>query len=255
MNKTIMASFLSAGALMSSMAQASVGSIGIDAMIKFADQGAATFSVTNSADYRQFIQVAITELQVTQEGDMTKVPYTRDNIEQWRLAVRPARTIIDPGLQKEFGVQYTGDIESLTQDQAFQLTFVPTPYFAKGDEQKSTVQLAVGFAPVLIVPAKDDQPLSYTVARNEKTVTFNNTGETYFRALLDACPANTKGKAREACMKTVYVLGGRELTVELPQAMQEAPRIKARLSTHNTTYRQSFTLNEGETVTQSAVTQ
>ena len=64
MNKTIIASFLSAVTLMSSAALGSVGSIGIDAMIKFANQGETSFSVTNSAEYRQFIQVAITELMV-----------------------------------------------------------------------------------------------------------------------------------------------------------------------------------------------
>lgn len=250
MNKTIIASFLSAVTLMSSAALGSVGSIGIDAMIKFANRGETSFSVTNSAEYRQFIQVAITELMV-KDGQIEKVPYTRDNIEQWQLTVRPARTIIDSGLQKEFGVQFTGDAQALTQDRAFQMTFVPTPYFAKGDEKTSTVQLAVGFAPVLIVPAKEDQPLNFSMVREGNSVTVSNKGGTYLRANLDACPADAKGSAREACMKTIFVLGGRTLTAELPAALQQAKDIKTRVSTHHAQYRQTFSLPQGQTVTKS----
>ncbi len=229
-------------------AQAS-GSIGIDAMIKFTDQGKGEFVVTNSADYRQFIQVAITALSV-EDGQLTKMAYSRDNIDQWRLQVNPARTAIDVGMQKVFTVQYEPQSEQeREQDHAYQLTFVPTPYFTDGEPNKSTVQLAVGFAPVLIVPAENDQPLSYHMTREGGQLHIHNKGGTYLRALLDVCPDGAKGSVQEACMKTIYVLAGRELSVDLSTMFQEAEKINARLSTHRSTYRQTVTLGHGQTLT------
>lgn len=235
--------------LTASTAHASFGSIGIDAMVKFTDQGQGEFVVTNSADYRQFIQVAITALSV-EEGQLTKMPYTRDNIDQWRLQVIPARTAIDVGMQKAFRVQYEPQSQTeRQQDHAFQLTFVPTPYFTDEEPHKNTVQMAVGFAPVLIVPADEDKPLSYRMTRDGDQLYIQNTGGTYFRALLDVCPAEAKGKVRETCMKTIYVLAGRDFSVELPAVFQQAEQINARLSTHRATYRQTIDIRHGQTLT------
>lgn len=47
--------------------------------LEYADpKGKAVFSITNSEDYRQYISVLLSELFV-ENGEIRKVPYSRDN--------------------------------------------------------------------------------------------------------------------------------------------------------------------------------
>ncbi|TDE25348.1 hypothetical protein E1100_00020 [Vibrio owensii] len=219
--------------------------IGINAMIQFADKNDdGSFTVTNSESYRQFIQVAISSVTI-ENGELVKTAYTRENIADWSLTVRPARTVIDPGLQKDFTVKYEPKTtSSLSHDQIYQLTFVPLPYFAEGEASKKAVQVAVGFAPIYVVPAETDQPLDYNMSFTNNGLRFVNKGGTYIRALLDTCET----KKTTDCTKVVYVLSGRDLMVSLSPEMQAANKIKVELSTHNLTYKKNFVLLKGKTV-------
>ncbi|MEL7440300.1 MAG: hypothetical protein AAGJ58_17490 [Pseudomonadota bacterium] len=141
MNKKILTALIIAVAPLSSHA------IGIDNMMTFADNDKGHFTITNSEDYRQFIQVAMSKV-TTQDGQLVKTPLTRNNLPDWDIAVRPARTVIDPRLQKNFEVSYQPKVGAdKTKDHMYQVTFVPTPYFAKGEANKQALQVAVGFAP------------------------------------------------------------------------------------------------------------
>jgi P pilus assembly chaperone PapD len=225
----------------------SVAAIGINSMVEFAHEGEGTFTITNGEDFRQFISVAVSSIKI-EDGELVKTPYTRENIDSWSLTVRPARTIIDAKLSKDFKVNYKPlASEPKDRDKMYQLTFIPTPYFAKGEPAKHAVQVAIGFAPVFVVPAEKDQPLSYDVTYDGQSIQLNNQGNSYIRAFFDACPASTKGKAREACTKVVYAMSGRRLTVSLPPEMQAASKIKADISTHYLTYKDALTLQKNQT--------
>ncbi|RZP95250.1 hypothetical protein [Vibrio vulnificus] len=220
--------------------------IGIDSMMEFTQDNKANFTVTNPAEFRQFLHVGISELTV-KDGELESIPYSRDNIDDWTLSVRPARTVIDSGLNKTFQVMYEPhDKQEQEKDKAYQLSFIPTPYFEKGEEVTHRVQVAVGFAPVVIVPAVKDKPIDYRMRYNEdKTLTLKNNGGTYLRAFLDACPKGTKDADRKSCTTVVYALSGRDLPISLPEGMQDANIIKVKLSTHYLKYKHEFTLQPG----------
>lgn len=223
-------------------------SMGINSMVEVAKNGVGNFTVTNTEDYRQFIHVALAAMEV-KDGELKANPYTRENINDWTLMVRPARTIIDSKLKKDFKVSFEPKPHTDTsKDHIYQLTFVPTPYFADGAPKQSTMQIAIGFAPIFIVPAKKDKPLHFNMSRDKETITLKNLGGTYIRTFLDACPEGTKGKARDACIMSAYSVSGRNLKLRLSPQMAKAKSIKVELSTHNVDYKKDFSIKSGQTV-------
>lgn len=224
-----------------------VQAIGIDSMMKFTESGKTDFVVTSNAVYREFIQVGITELSV-ENGEIVKLPYSRENIDKWSLLVRPARTVIEPKLSKLFQVEYAPvSIKSATEDHAYQLSFIPTPYFSEGEPVTHSVTVAMGFAPVVIVPAKEDKPIHYEIKYNNEGLVLKNTGETYLRAVLDACSDDKDQKQElESCSTVVYALAGRHLPIQLSEKMKHASHIKVELSTHHLDYKESFILKPGQ---------
>lgn len=220
----------------------SIAAVGINSMIEFAHEGEGTFTLSNGEDFRQFISVVVSAVSV-ENGELVKTPYSRKNIDQWSLMVRPARTIIDAKLSKNFKVNYDPNTsESKERDKVYQLTFIPTPYFPKGDPEKHSLQVSIGFAPIFVVPAEKDQPLNYELTYKKDTIQLNNNGNSYVRAFFDACPTSVKGKSRKACTKEVYAIAGRHLTLPLTPEMQSVSEIKVDISTHNLTYKAKLTL-------------
>jgi hypothetical protein len=222
-----------------------VQAIGISSMLGYADaQGEAEFVITNSEEYRQYINVAIAELTV-ERGQLQKMPYTRDNLSEWALEVHPARTILEPGFKKVFALKYQPRSGVLRQDQdrVFQVSFVPTPYFAEG-EKGNAVKMAFGFAPLLIVPAKEMQPLAYEMRYRGDKVTVTNKGGSFFTLYLDGCPKGTASNARKTCSVDATVLAGRELNVALPAAMQSQPTLRAKMASHGNKFKAETTLHK-----------
>lgn len=223
-------------------------SIGIDSMVKVADNGTGHFTVTNSEDYRQFIQVALASVNVV-NGELKMTPYTRDNISSWTLNVRPARTIVDTGLQKEFKVDFTPKPNTNKNiDHVYQLTFVPTPYFSKGEKIKHAMQIALGFAPIFIVPAEKDAPLHFNVTRNKDSIKLINKGDTYIRAYFSSCEKGVPQNKRDACSTVVHGLSGRHLEIPVPSGMKKAKIINVEFTTHNLDYEENFKLTLGQSV-------
>lgn len=223
--------------------------IGIDSMIQFTENNKAEFNITNAAAYRQFIHVGITQLDV-KDGELVSTTYSRENIEDWTLTVRPARTVIDPELSKLFQVHYEPEVA--LKDQAYQLSFIPTPYFAEGEVQTHSVKVAVGFAPVVIVPAQKDEPIQYQVRYDKGALWFENHGGTYLRAVLDACPEDADAEARKTCSTVVNVLSGRHLSIPLSNDMTKAPELKVELSTHHYDFKHEFSIKPGQSFTNEA---
>ncbi|TOK27491.1 hypothetical protein CGI22_04785 [Vibrio parahaemolyticus] len=221
-------------------------SMGIDSMMKVAENGVTNFSVTSTAEYREFIQVGITELNV-ENGDITKTPYSRENIDKWSLLVRPAKTVVEPGMSKLFKVEHSPTpLNTSEKDYVYQLSFIPTPYFAEGEPVTHSVKVAMGFAPIVIVPAKEDRPIAYKMEHKQDELMLVNNGSTYLRTVLDACPDNKQTEDRDKCSTVVYALAGRHLPIALSDEMKAASRIKVELSTHNMDYEEMFELKPGQ---------
>lgn len=218
--------------------------IGISSMLEYTDElGQAMFTVSNGEPYRQYINTAVSELTVV-NGEIKKMPYTRDNIDKWVLDVRPARTILEPGFKKNILVQYNPKgVERSDHDRVFQLSFVPTPYFEEGEE-KQQVKIAFGFAPLLIVPAKETQPLAYELRYEGNSVVVTNKGNGFFSLSLDGCAKNTPVKVRQECSTSATVLAGRTLSVKLPNAMTKATALQAKLLSYGNKFNAETTLTK-----------
>lgn len=208
--------------------------ISISSMLEIAnDQGEAEFTITNTEDFRQYISTTVSEVSV-EKGELIKTPYTRDNISIWSLDVRPARTIVEPSFKKSFRISYApkgSDMAHLERDRAYQVSFVPTPYFGEGDPN-NTVKIAFGFAPIFIVPAKEAQPINYELRHLGSQIEVKNNGNSYFSLLVDGCEdlkvtANTK-----ECSVNATLLAGRHMMLKLPEKMQQAKQLKAKLISH-----------------------
>lgn len=236
MKKLILSSVLAA-----TLPTFSVNAIGIDAMIKVAENGEALFSVTNADGYRQFISTLVSEVNVV-DGELKMTPYNRENISDWGLEVRPARTVIDHNAAKTFKV--VSKIAESDRDNVYQITYVPMPYFQDGERPPHAVQMAVGFAPILIVPAKEDKPLKYEVKHTGESVKIHNKGETYLNVVLDACGKGIDFAERKNCSKVVYALSGRELSVPLEGIMKSKPNIHVELMTNSNDFSDEFTLEQ-----------
>lgn len=225
--------------------------MGINSMIEFADDsGTGSFTITNTDDRRNFISVLISDINIV-NGKLVPTPYNRDNIQQWSLEARPSRTVIDAKLKKDFKVIYQPkNKEKENQDKIYQLTFVPTPYFDKGEKQEHVMQIAIGFAPYFVVPSAVDQPLKFELKHKGATLQMKNNGNSYINASFDACTKSTPIKERDKCSKSAYVLAGRNLTIALPKQMQEAKQMNVELATHRMLYKNNFTLQRLAKVTQ-----
>lgn len=220
--------------------------IGINSMLEVTSpKGEAEFVITNSEPYRQYINTLISELKV-EHGEIKKIPYTRDNVHQWAMESHPARTILEPGFKKVFSLTYnTPAGESLVnRDRVFQVSFVPSPYFSEGEKKDNTVKMVFGFAPLVIVPAKEPQPLTYDLRYRDGKVSVVNNGNSFFTLYLDGCPEGTADKQRSACSMVTTVLAGRVLELSLPAAMAGQSTIKARLASHGNKQKAEVTLRK-----------
>ncbi|MNJ14618.1 hypothetical protein D3C77_88480 [compost metagenome] len=235
------------GMWLSMLAIAPAHAIGINSMLEYTDpKGQAEFTITNSEESRQYINVLITELLV-ENGEIRKVPYTRDNIDKWVMSAHPARAIVEPDFKKNFLLVHQPVLGEhvANKDRVFQVSFVPTPYFADDEQmQNSAVKMAFGFAPLVIVPAKEAQPLAYDLIYRGDKVTAVNKGNTAFTLFLDGCPQDTADKERSKCSTDAVVLAGRKLNVVLPASMAKQPTLKAKMATYGNKSKAEVTLRK-----------
>lgn len=220
--------------------------IAINTMLEISNsKGEAEFVITNSETYRQYINVLISEL-IVESGQIKKVPYTRDNVHRWSMASYPARTILEPGFKKTFSLvhQPVAGVPLVNRDKVYQVSFVPTPYFSEGEKKTNAVKMAFGFAPLVIVPAKEPQPLSYDLSYRGNKVTVANKGNSFFTLYLDGCPKGTADKMRKMCSMDATVLAGRVLELPLSASMVGQSTLKARMASQGNKFKAEATLRK-----------
>ena len=224
---------------------AGVEAIQIDSMLRVTDeQGKTTFTITNDEEKRLFMTVMMSELTVS-EGQIQKVPYNRENLKDWKLDVYPTKTVIDPDFKKDFSVvMRCGDQCDNTRDQAFQLAFVPTPYFDGDQPPQHSIQMAIGFGAVVILPG-EEKPLNYRAHYTDSTIQFNNYGDSFINVTLSSCAKTTPTNQRAACTKKVTLLAGRQLSVSLPEKMQ-VPTLDMQVKTYTAQFKETIQLTRQE---------
>lgn len=222
----------------------SVNAMQIDSLFSFVNkEGIGTFEIKNSKDYKQFINVLISEVDLV-NGELVKRDYSRENIKDWTLMAKPAKAIVRPSLTREFQLHYKPKpTTDKTKDKLFQISFLPVPYLEEGEEQKNVMQFAIGFAPYLLVPADKDKALNYIVDRKDKTIEIENKGGTYIRAEFNSCEKNAT--LTDACYQTVNVLAGRKLSIPLNKEMAAEKNINVNVSTHHYLFKDEHNLKVG----------
>lgn len=216
--------------------------IEISSMFENAEQGSATFTVKNSGHERIYLFVGMSKLEVI-DTNLKRTPYTKQNLDEWEISVRPAKTVIEPGFEKQIKVRYRCAIDCESQqDKLFQLSIVPTPYIPEDQKQDQMVQVAVGFAPIVAVVNKEVKP-TYTIVHQGDTVAFHNLSHSYFQAKMTSCQDKLE------CQRSVKVLAGRKLTFKLPPKMVNQP-LSLQLMSAFGTYQEALTLDLSEKVTQ-----
>ncbi|MCK8075883.1 hypothetical protein MSG34_06925 [Vibrio sp. 1CM2L] len=218
--------------------------IQINSMLIIADDNdSGIITITNTQNHRVFLNGLMSEIRVV-DGEIERHHYDRSNIDKWKIDIRPARTIIDQGLEKDFKINLKCAPNCKREyDEVFKLSLIPTPYLGD-DDDNHTVQMAVGFAPVFIAPGKE-YPLDYSINNDEEKVTIHNKGESFIKVKLSSCETNKPKLSKTNCNRTVYVLAGRVLSLDLSEDMK-GEELLVSLSTYKDKYVERVKLiNEG----------
>jgi len=200
--------------------------------------GSGVYTVSNNSDYRIFINTALSEMKVS-NGEIEYTPYTRDNLSDWKINIRPSRAIIEPGFEKDFRVtmQCEGECQ-LPKDEIFKVTFVPSPYF-EDEEKKNNVQVVIGFGAVFLVPGESTD-IGVEAKHNGNSIQVSNQELNFLTATLSAC----EGKQGPDCTQRFHVLGGRTLELALQEQLINKP-LSVELTTHDGKVRRSYQLPVG----------
>ncbi|EJE8516371.1 hypothetical protein M5252_004726 [Vibrio parahaemolyticus] len=203
-----------------------VGAIQISSLAEIAsEEGTAVFTIKNTEQHRIFLNIGMSELSVD-EGNIKKTAYTRENLEQWKINVHPARTIIEPGFEKDFRVSLVNPKNSdQKEDALYQVAFVPSPYFPDGEKPNHAVQMAVGFAGLFIVPGEETKP-QIVGSYDGNKVMLNNPGPNAVRASVDFCSGNARYDKPKDCRRNIYLLSGRKLSISKPDMANENSQVK-----------------------------
>lgn len=215
--------------------------ISINSTFQFADdKGSATYTIINTTDKRIFLNAVMYEFYL-EDGELKKIPYTRGNIKDWKIEVHPARAVINPSFEKDFRVTMKcRDKCDNIKDQAFQIGFVPTPYFSENERPEQAMQIAVGFGANFVNPGKESK-LDYEITRAKEGVKIQNNGQALFTAIVSSCGPNASKEDKKSCQKSVRVLADRHLKVALPKEMRDKP-LDIRLESVEKNFKETLTL-------------
>ena len=218
----------------------SVNAINVDTMLLVGDEyGNGVFTLTNSNKITEFIQSNITQL-VVEDGEITRVPYSDNNFEDWHVTLTHNKTILEPHRQKQIGVRsLCGNKCDFTEDQYYLVSFEPSPYDPEG-KLNSAVTINFGYRPLFVIPAQD-QDIDYSISLNKGELYINNTGNSFIRAYIDQC----SDEVTEDCEVTIMSLAGRERSYPLPKNI-DSSSLKVTIVNHDESYRQDVSLSESK---------
>ncbi|WP_394126265.1 hypothetical protein [Vibrio hepatarius] len=205
----------------------------LDKMLQVSDDnGNASFIVTNDKNMNYFVETKINEIVTTEDGALIRKPYTRKNLVEWTVAVSNPKFIIEPGRTKILGIRaICGDICSWDQDRTYEIVFVPKPYANDYEQGEQSVNIFVGYAPVLIVPAKEPK-VDYDINVTGRNLSIHNKSNTMLRFLVDNC----QGVKDSSCRVFYTLIKGRKKNFELPNSLVDK-RLNVTVLNHDESYR------------------
>ncbi|EJE4188638.1 hypothetical protein M3922_004445 [Vibrio parahaemolyticus] len=208
----------------------------LDSMLQISDKnGNASFNVTNDKDMIYFVETKINEILTSEDGELVRIPYTRENLSEWTVAVSNPRFIIEPNRTKSLGIRaICGDSCSWDEDRIYEIVFVPKPYANNTESGEQSVNIFVGYAPVLVVPAKEAN-IEYDIDVVGKSLSIHNKGNTMLRVLIDNC----QGVKESSCRVFYTLIKGRKKSFDLPKGLVDKD-LNITVLNHDESYRKKI---------------
>lgn len=210
------------------------------------EHGNGLISVTNRSTSKQYVKADIIKLE-TVNGELKKIPLTRDNFPLWDLAVSPAKTVMNPGEIKDFSIKYLCQENcDRSKDLVYLVQFVPAdpPQNIKGQ----TVNFRFGIAPAYIIPAENDE-IDYELSfdKSKKMITVDNTkGTGVLKMEIDGCPATPSevvpSVKKVSCRGVFHILGGRKKEFFLKENMLKYGA-KVTVANHDQSYEKAHNIS------------
>lgn len=185
----------------------------LDTMFVVSDaKGNGSYVLTNDKKTNYYIESKIREIITDEEGQYSKKEYSRDNIDDWEIALSNHKLILEPGRSKSLGIKaICGEKCDLSEDKTFEIAIIPKPYVPDDESYKQKMNVFIGYAPIFIIPAKD-AVLNYDIKTDGENITIFNKSNTMIRVLVDNC----QNKSSITCRSVYTVIKGRLKEFVLP---------------------------------------
>lgn len=202
--------------------------------------GNGVFTVTSSAKETLYLEASVVKITMN-NGEIEKVPLTRDNFPLWDVAVNPTKLVMRPGESKPVAVKYLCQSNcAREEDSVYQVRFTPALEDSGGDNQQD-VQFRFGLAPYYVIPALEQNvDYSWEYDEEKQEVAIHNTGNTMVKVEFDNCN-NLDGMRTTSCRAVYPILAGRYKKIELPEGLH-GNNVQVKVANHDQSIERNFTL-------------
>ncbi|MCG6461985.1 hypothetical protein K6U44_16355 [Vibrio parahaemolyticus] len=207
---------------------------------------AGVFTLTNTDEITYFLKTSVSKIEV-KNNEVIKIPYTKDNLNEWDIVPKPSKLVVEPKIIKELMIEEVcGDRCSNDYDRIYQINIAPVAYETENENQ-SKVNMLFGFAPYYIIPAKVSR-VSYKLEYDGARLRVNNSGNTLIKLVIDQCSGKSaeelkelKGDKNKRCRISYTVIAGRDRQLELPPELR-LPTLDVVVLNHDETIREENTV-------------
>lgn len=211
----------------------------LDSLLKSGnDDGHGSFTLTNSESETVYVKGEVVQIKVV-DGDIKKIPLTRENFPLWDLSINPSKLRLLPGEVRDVAVKYLCQKDcDRSKDSVYQIRFTPVSAPEKIDGQK--VVFAFGLAPYYVVPALTSEvDYDWSYDEDAHVVSVYNKGNTYLKIEFDNCNNNLRKERR--CRAVFNVLSGRKLDIKLEEGLR-GNNVNVTVADHDQRFEDEFTL-------------
>lgn len=212
----------------------------VDSLFKSSNErGHGVFTVSNQGREPLYLTGEVLRIE-TQDGELKKVPLTRDNFPLWDLSLNPTKAVLQAGEVRDFSVKYLCEAEcDRSQDLVYQIRFFPSVEQQSSEGQQ--VSFLFGMAPYYVIPALNQKvDYKWNYQKEERVIRVTNTGNTFLKIELSQCSLQGVRKNSQ-CRAVYHVLSGRNKVISLPAFFEDAP-ITVKVANHDQSIEKTFIL-------------